>query len=368
MTYGPLVISLQGKSLKAPEYSFIQNKNVGGIILFTRNYDNPAQLTALVKDIKNTAKRANKEIFVCVDHEGYRVQRFRKGFTSLPAPKNIGQVYDQDPQRSIDLARKYGYIMAKELKDCGVDLSLAPVVDLDKGNAAISRYGRSFHEDPRICEVLVAAYIDGMQAAGMNATLKHFPGHGADIGDSHICEPVDKRAREEIFADMQPFTNLIRDDKAGAIMPAHIKYLDVDPFNTAGNSHAWLKVILRGILGFKGAIISDCLSMSGAGGETLLDKTIKALNYGDVAVACNQDIDTYNILLQNLERMSLRFSDRDDSCIRELVSPRPSTEAMKKLTDSMFSESWRTFVRQSQISKPLTILNTERQVLKYYRR
>lgn len=280
--------------LKASEQKLIAHPNVGGVILFTRNYISKEQLTKLTSHIKSIAKKANKDnFFICVDHEGGSVQRFKSEFTIIPPAQTFGKIYDKNPtnpKAALSEAFDCGYTMAKELKECGVDISLAPVCDLDLGNKAISKLNRAFHSSPDIAIKLISSFIDGMNKAGMMATAKHFPGHGkGGIGDSHKILPKDDRTSKELEQnDLLVFKTLIEKGKIQAVMPAHIIYPDVDPNFTAGTSKIWLNDILRDKLNFKGVIISDCLSMKGAFGNSYLDKVKQALNFGDIGLFCNQ--------------------------------------------------------------------------------
>lgn len=187
------------------------------------------------------------------------------------------------------MAFDYGAVMAEQLMEFGV-ISLAPVCDLDGGNTVISRLNRAFHKEPHACIDLITSYIDGMNSKGMQATGKHFPGHGYSLGDTHNVKVADNRSLQELEAnDLLVFIELIKANKLAAIMPAHILYSQVDPNNTAGASEIWLQDILRDKYGYQGLIISDCLSMAGAGEGSLLDKAEHALAFGDVSILCHQE-------------------------------------------------------------------------------
>lgn len=303
---GRLIVSLEGKQLSDQEREIVRHPMTAGIILFTKNYSNKAQLKELIADIQATATSAGKDktLPIFVDHEGGFVQRFGRGFKSLPAAEIYGRTYDINPDAGLKLAKQYGYHMAKELVDLGIT-SLAPVCDLDKGNAAISPFGRAFHTNPDAVIELASAYIEGMHEAGMRATAKHFPGHGQDIGDTHHQKVTDTRSLAELEEnDLKVFSALVKEDLIDALMPAHIEFSAVDKGKTAGESEVWLKDILRGKLEYDGVIVSDCLSMKGAGEndyEALLDKTKKALKFADVAIMSHQKPETFLQVLNDIQ-------------------------------------------------------------------
>lgn len=249
--FGPIMLDVSGLTLTAHERDIINHPNTGAVILFSRNYESPEQVTALINDIR--AAR-NGDILIAVDQEGGRVQRFRTGFTRLPPASS----YANEPE----LAEQAGWLMAVELLAVGVDFSFAPVLDIDCGVSEIIG-DRSFSTDAELATHLSSLFRKGMNAAGMAATGKHFPGHGAVALDSHLTLPVDERDLDSIRAkDLQPFAQLINEGLE-AIMPAHVVYSKVDP-NPAGFSPFWLQQILRGELNFNGTIFSDDLSMEGA--------------------------------------------------------------------------------------------------------
>lgn len=249
--FGPIMLDVAGLTLTEHEREIINHPNTGAVILFSRNYDNPEQVTELIKGIR--AAR-NGDILIAVDQEGGRVQRFREGFTRLPP----ASYYANKPE----LAESAGWLMAMELLAVGVDFSFAPVLDIDCGISEIIG-NRSFSTQTFAATRLASLFRKGMKTAGMAATGKHFPGHGAVALDSHLTLPVDDRDLETIRAkDLQPFAQLI-DEGLEAIMPAHVVYSKVDP-NPAGFSAFWLQQILRGELKFNGTIFSDDLSMEGA--------------------------------------------------------------------------------------------------------
>lgn len=306
MYYGPVMIDLEGVSLSPKERVLLQHAAVGGVLLFKRNYTNIAALKSLVAEIREVAINP---VLIAVDHEGGIVWRFKEGFTKLPAAKSFGQLYDNNPSDGLSQAKNAGMIMAKELLQCGIDISFAPVLDLDK---AISQVilDRAFHSDPNIVTQLAGAFIEGMNEAGMAATGKHFPGHGGCESDSHLEHAIDSRSLNTLQAeDLLPFQNLSSVLKG--VMPAHVIYPDIDSV-PAGYSKRWLQDILRMELGFKGAIISDCLSMKGAaiGGDFVV-RARMALDAGcDMVILCQQERELVAWVLDKLDRETSEYSNQ----------------------------------------------------------
>jgi beta-N-acetylhexosaminidase len=283
MTLGPLMIDLEGTVLQPEEREMLAHPSVGSVILFSRNYAEPEQLTRLVADIHAVRSPA---LIVGVDHEGGRVQRFRAGFSKLPPLRRIGHEHDADPQAGAALARELGWLMAAELRAHGVDLSFAPCVDLDYGVSEVIG-DRALHADPAVVGSLAVAYQAGMRSAGMSATAKHFPGHGAVVADSHHALPVDRRRLVDLDADIAPYRLLIANGLAG-VMVAHVLYPEVDSV-PASASARWIRGILREELRFQGVVFADDLSMVGAaavGG--IVERAERALDAGcDVLPVCN---------------------------------------------------------------------------------
>ncbi len=292
MTLGPLMIDLEGTVLQPEERELLAHPSVGSVILFARNYAEPEQLTRLVADIHAVRSPA---LIVGVDHEGGRVQRFRAGFSKLPPLRRIGHEHDADPQAGAALARELGWLMAAELRAHGVDLSFAPCVDLDYGVSEVIG-DRALHADPAVVGALAVAYQAGMRSAGMAATAKHFPGHGAVVADSHHALPVDRRRLVDLDADIAPYRLLIANGLAG-VMVAHVLYPEVDSV-PASASARWIRGILRDELRFQGVVFADDLSMAGAaavGG--IVERAERSLAAGcDVLPVCNHRPSTIAVI------------------------------------------------------------------------
>jgi len=259
MSLGPVMLGISGLALTAEEREILRHPKVGGVILFTRNFESAEQLQALLADIHGLRQ---PPLLVAVDQEGGRVQRFRGEFTRLPPPGALAPIYDRDRQKALRLAELSGWLMAAEQRAVGVDLSFAPVLDLGRGVSRVIG-DRAFHATPEGVAELAEAYVRGMARAGMAATGKHFPGHGSVAPDSHLELPDDGRPWEEIEAeDLVPFRRLIGAG-IGAIMTAHVIYSRIDPA-AASFSPFWVEEVLRRRLGFQGVVFSDDLGMQAA--------------------------------------------------------------------------------------------------------
>lgn len=301
MKLGPVMVDVGGLELNADDIERLQHPQVGGVILFARNFAAPLQLIQLAHSIRELR---SPELLIAADHEGGRVQRFRHGFTPIPAMAELGKLWDRDPAQAIAAARGCGFVIASELQAHGVDFTFAPVLDVDYGESSVIG-DRAFHHDPNVIAVLAEALQAGLNAAGMTSVGKHFPGHGYVRADSHLEVPVDDRGYAEIAAaDLVPFQRLARSGMGG-MMPAHVVYPKVDS-KPAGFSSVWLQKILREKLGFEGLIFSDDLSMEGAStaGGTV-SRANAALNAGcDMVLLCN-DPRAQDSLLEGLERRPL---------------------------------------------------------------
>jgi len=283
MTLGPLMIDLAGTELTADDRRRLSAPLVGGVILFSRNFASGEQLRELCAAIHALRR---PPLLIGVDQEGGRVQRFREGFTRLPPARFFGHWYDMDERAGIRLARAAGWLMAAELLEHGVDLSFAPVVDLDWGFSEVIG-DRAFHRNPDVTARLAYAWMQGMRRAGMAAVAKHFPGHGAVHADSHLELPEDARELGDLQADLLPYRRLIAHGLQG-VMLAHLRYPKVDA-DIASLSPYWVRAQLRGELGFGGAIFSDDLSMQALAGVGPMPRRVRrALAAGaDMVLVCN---------------------------------------------------------------------------------
>ena len=283
MTLGPVMVDLAGVAIEPMERELLRHPQVGSVILFARNYESPDQLARLTADIHGIR---TPPLLVAVDQEGGRVQRFRAGFTRLPPLREIGRRYSTSRGDGLALARQLGWLMAAELRASGVDMSFAPCVDLDYGVSQVIG-DRALHADASAVGELAVAYMLGMREAGMAATAKHFPGHGAVAADSHVALPVDRRTWPDIEADLRPYRRLIANGLP-AVMVAHVVFPEVDEL-PASLSRRWIDGVLHGELGFQGAVFADDLSMKGAAAfGDIGARGVRALAAGcDVLPVCN---------------------------------------------------------------------------------
>ncbi len=300
MSLGPVMLDLEGSSISATEKDMLLHPQTGGVILFTRNFESVEQVAALVEEIH--ALRS-PHLLVGIDHEGGRVQRFREGFTHIPAAASYGRLYDRDKKAGRKLARDCGWLMAAECRSIGIDMSFAPVLDRGIGVSGVIG-DRAFHARSEAIATLAHDFMLGMTEAGMSAVGKHFPGHGSVKEDSHLAHPRDMRALNEIMMDdIVPFERMIGYGLAG-IMPAHVVYPAIDE-RPAGYSSKWLKQILRGQLNFQGVIFSDDLSMEAAGvAGGYGERAEAALDAGcDMVLVCNHSAAAQQVL-ESLEGYS----------------------------------------------------------------
>ncbi len=297
MALGPVMMGIATLKLSAQERELLLHPLIGGVILFSRNYESPAQVMALIAEIH--AVRTPK-LLVTVDHEGGRVQRFRAGFTELPAVAYLGKLFDKEPKAARELAELSGWLMAIEMRAIGIDFSFAPVLDLGRGLCEVIGE-RAFHKNPEVVADLAHQYMIGMHRAGMPTTGKHFPGHGGVVEDSHLAVPVDKRRYEDLqMEDLMPFDRMAHFGME-AVMVAHVIYEQVDP-NLAGFSPFWLQEVLRNRLKFQGVIFSDDLEMEGASvvGD-VADRAEAAINAGcDMVLVC-KELDAVVSVLERLK-------------------------------------------------------------------
>ena len=303
MATGIIMADVDGKTLTHADEIFLQQKPLGGIILFARNVESPEQVRALTDHMR----QIRPDLYIAVDQEGGRVALFRQGFSPLPAMGKLGKLYDKDPDTALSLAYDTGYLMACEVLAVGVDFSFAPVLDIDGCSLVIG--DRAFHHDTDIISALSARFMDGMKDAGMATTGKHFPGHGSIAPDSHVSDAVDERSFDEIWAcDTTTFVKNL--SKLDALMPAHVIFSQVDD-KPAGFSSIWLQDIVRDKLGFDGVLFSDDLSMKAAHVAGGADMRVKsAIDAGcDMALVCNSRTDA-QLAIDFAQSMPERPHDR----------------------------------------------------------
>ena len=337
------MLDLEGPELSREEEELLQAPQMGGVILFSRNYENPEQLAGLIERIH--AVRQPK-LLIAVDHEGGRVQRFREGFTRLPPAAAFGAVHDQDPGRACHLASLCGWLTACELRASGLDFSFSPVLDL-RSRVSDVIGDRAYHADVDAVVNLARAYIGGMKRGGMATVGKHFPGHGSVKGDSHLETPRDQRDFESVrMSDLRVFERIIADGLA-AIMPAHVIFECMDD-KPAGFSRYWLKDVLRRHLNFQGAVFSDDLVMTGAAvAGDIVDRGAAALEAGcDMLLVCNDREAAVRLLeatpqsadpvrsarlarmhgLHHTSRKRLNESEAYRSAVAEIIALNPAPE------------------------------------------
>ena len=307
--FGPLVIDIEGYQLTDADKRRIKHPLVGMVILFTRNYQNREQLKSLCDSIHSL----KPEILIAVDHEGGRVQRFRDGFTQIPPMASLGELYLESKEAALQKAQAVGFVMASELRACGVDLTFAPCLDVDYSRSTIIGH-RAFSSKPEAITALAGSLIDGMRQAGMSNCGKHFPGHGWVKADSHLELPIDERPIEAILeSDTVPYRDL--GQKLHSVMAAHVLYPQIDA-HAAGFSSFWLKTVLREKIQFNGVVFSDDLSMKGAVSQgNVLQRAHAALQAGcDMLIICN-DFEATDELLAHLS-----FTDTQDRerCVNSL--------------------------------------------------
>lgn len=292
---GPLVLDIEGTVLNESDIRRISDPLVGMVILFTRNYENREQLSRLCKHIHSV----KPDILIAVDHEGGRVQRFREGFTQIPAMQKLGELFKTQSENALLAAMACGYVMAAELRACGVDMTFAPCLDVDFGRSQIIGE-RAFSSDSSVITQLALALVQGFRLAGMSNCGKHFPGHGFVKADSHLELPQDERSYEALEAtDLKPY--IWMGQALDSVMAAHVLYPEADS-KPAGFSSYWLQTVLRDTLHFTGAVFSDDLSMKGAVGEgDVTQRAHAALKAGcDMLILCN-DLEASDTLLKTLQ-------------------------------------------------------------------
>ena len=350
MQHAPLIIDIAGTELTDDDRRRLAHPLVGGMILFGRNWQSRAQLTALCASVK----RLRPDLLICVDHEGGRVQRFRTdGFTHLPPMRALGELWMHDAMRAQDAATACGYVLAAELRACGVDSSFTPVLDLDWGPSGVIG-DRAFHADARVVAMLAKSVMHGLLRAGMGNCGKHFPGHGFVAADSHTDLPRDRRSLKAILADdAAPYGWLGM--SLDAVMAAHVVYPKVDS-HPAGYSARWLQAVLRQRLGFGGAIFTDDLSMEAARhieGRTVTptEAVLAALHAGcDLALLCNQSLGAGSVLDDAIDGLA-------EAQIKGAWAPSGASDARRRaLLPRQAAADWGTLMRSTDYLHALALL------------
>ena len=350
MQHAPLIIDIAGTELTDDDRRRLAHPLVGGLILFGRNWQSRAQLTALCASVK----RLRPDLLICVDHEGGRVQRFRTdGFTHLPPMRALGELWMHDAMRAQDAATACGYVLAAELRACGVDFSFTPVLDLDWGPSGVIG-DRAFHADARVVAMLAKSVMHGLLRAGMGNCGKHFPGHGFVAADSHTDLPRDRRSLKAILADdAAPYGWLGM--SLDAVMAAHVVYPKVDA-RPAGYSARWLQAVLRQRLGFAGAIFTDDLSMEAARhieGRTVTptEAVLAALHAGcDLALLCNQSLGAGSVLDDAIDGLA-------EAQIKGAWAPSGASDARRRaLLPRQAAADWSTLMRSTDYLHALALL------------
>ncbi|MGH1484942.1 MAG: beta-N-acetylhexosaminidase [Cellvibrionaceae bacterium] len=324
MLFGPVMLDLESTVLTPDEEELLQHPLVGGVIFFARNYESLAQISALTAAIRHI----RPQILIAVDQEGGRVQRFKDGFTRLPAMQQFLPLYRKNPKSALSLVKDSGWLMASELLAIGVDFSFAPVLDLDDCSSPVIA-DRSFSDQPTETVALASAWMEGMHEAGMATTGKHFPGHGSVTVDSHLSLPLDSRDWGSIQKhDLVPFEKLQL--SLDAIMPAHILFPEIDPSQPVGFSSHWLKTVLRKELKFEGVIFSDDLTMEGAASAgSFIQRANLALEAGcDMVLICNNREGA----LEVLEKLVVDDRLESDARLRSMAARKTVNDQQIKST------------------------------------
>nr|WP_286232987.1 beta-N-acetylhexosaminidase [Thalassotalea sediminis] len=335
------MMDVLGTSLTEQDKELVQHPLVGGLILFSRNFESISQLTELITQLRQAA---NKPLLIGVDHEGGRVQRFRDGFSEIPSMGSFIENTDGRLALASAHAKNAGALMAMEVQAVGIDISFAPVLDVNGISEVIGK--RAFSENIEEITPLANAFIHGMRSAGMKCTAKHFPGHGSVQADSHIAMPVDPRPFSDIYQhDLRPFEQLIQEALIDAVMPAHVIYPDVDD-KSVGFSQKWLAQILRNDLNFKGAIFSDDLSMHGAssiGGFIERAEAAQAAGCDMLLVCNNRDacidvIDNANISINPASEIRLKAMLKTNSMDWKTMQASKAWQTLNRANQSYLAQ------------------------------